>query len=66
MHAHCAPNQLVTVIGSAAAKYREAIILRDIDGYLIGEMTEALRLSHAAVKNRIRRRREMPREYLRD
>lgn len=57
---------LAAAIQSLPEKYREAIILRDIEEYSIAEMADALRLTRAAVKSRIHRGREMIREYLAD
>ncbi len=57
---------LAAAIQSLPEKYREAIILRDIEEYSISEMADALRLTRAAVKSRIHRGREMIREYLAD
>lgn len=57
---------LVTAIQSLPEKYREAIILRDFEEYSITEISQALRLSRAAVKSRIHRGRQMIREYLAD
>ncbi|HEU0195591.1 MAG TPA: RNA polymerase sigma factor [Nevskiaceae bacterium] len=57
---------LAAAIQSLPDKYREAIILRDLEEYSITEMAESLRLTRAAMKSRIHRGREMIREYLRD
>jgi RNA polymerase sigma factor (sigma-70 family) len=57
---------LAAAIQSLPEKYREAIILRDIEEYSIAEMADALRLTRAAVKSRIHRGRQMIREYLAD
>lgn len=55
---------LAAAIQSLPAKYREAILLRDVQECSIAEMAEALRLTRQAVKSRIHRGREMIREYL--
>lgn len=57
---------LAAAIESLPAKYREAILLRDVQEYSIEEMAVGLKLTRAAVKSRIHRGREMVREYLRD
>jgi RNA polymerase sigma factor (sigma-70 family) len=57
---------LATAIQSLPEKYREAIILRDIQEYSIGEIAEQLLLTREAVKSRIHRGRQMVQEYLKD
>ena len=57
---------LAAALESLPAKYREAILLRDVQEYSIAEMALTLKLTRAAVKSRIHRGREMIREYLRD
>ncbi|MHC2791179.1 RNA polymerase sigma factor (sigma-70 family) [Mesorhizobium jarvisii] len=57
---------LVAAIHSLPDRYREVILLRDIQEYSIGEIAVELRLTREAVKSRIHRARLMIREYLED
>lgn len=55
---------LVRALESLPDHYREVILLRDFEGMTIGEMAQELSLTPAAVKSRLRRARELTREYL--
>jgi RNA polymerase sigma factor (sigma-70 family) len=55
---------LVAAIESLPEAYRDVVVLRDFEGLTIGEMGRKLRLSSASVKGRLRRARELTREYL--
>ena len=55
---------LVAALESLPAPYREVLVLRDFEGLTIGEMARELRASPASVKGRLRRARELTREYL--
>lgn len=57
---------LAAAIQSLPDKYREAILLRDVQEYSIGEIADQLRLTREAVKSRIHRGRQMVQEYLKD
>lgn len=57
---------LIAAIHSLPDKYRDVIVLRDIQEYSIGEIAVELRLAREAVKSRIHRARLMIREYLED
>ncbi|MGO4562099.1 RNA polymerase sigma factor [Rhizobiales bacterium 3FA27D7] len=57
---------LIAAIHSLPDRYREAILLRDVQEYSIGEIATELRLTREAVKSRIHRARLMIREYLED
>ena len=59
-------SDLAAAIHSLPDKYREAILLRDVQEYSIGEIADQLRLTREAVKSRIHRGRQMVQEYLRD
>jgi RNA polymerase sigma factor (sigma-70 family) len=55
---------LAAAIESLPDSYRDVVVLRDFEGLTIGEMGEQLELSPASVKGRLRRARELTREYL--
>lgn len=55
---------LVAAIESLPESYRDVVVLRDFEGLTIGEMGRELELSSASVKGRLRRARELTREYL--
>ena len=55
---------LVAAIESLPEPYRDVVVLRDFEGLTIGELGEQLALSSASVKGRLRRARELTREYL--
>ena len=57
---------LAAAIQSLPKKYREAIILRDLEEFSISEITDQLLLTRVAVNSRIHRGRLMVREYLKD
>ena len=50
-------EQLATAVASLPDKYREVLVLRDINGLSIAETAEALTLSLANVKTRLLRAR---------
>ncbi len=55
---------IVAALESLPGSYRDVVVLRDLEGLTIGEMSERLGLSAASVKGRLRRARELTREYL--
>lgn len=57
---------LISAIHSLPDRYRDVIVLRDIEEFSIGEIAVELRLTREAVKGRIHRARLMIREYLQD
>ena len=57
---------LLEAIHSLPDKYREVIVLRDVEEFTIGEIATELTLTREAVKSRIHRGRRMIREYLAD
>jgi len=57
---------LLEAIHSLPDKYREVIVLRDVEEFTIGEIATELMLTREAVKTRIHRGRRMIREYLED
>lgn len=59
-------SDLASAIQSLPDKYREAIILRDVEEYSISEIADRLKLTREAVKSRIHRGRQMVKEYLED
>lgn len=59
-------EDLIAAIHSLPEKYREVILLRDVQEFSIGEIAVELRLTREAVKSRIHRARLMIREYLED
>ncbi len=65
-----APNGLVRDVARALARlpdhYREAILMRDLEGLSIAEMSERLALHPEAAKARIHRARSLARQYLAD
>jgi len=68
---HCpAPNGLVRDVARALARlpahYREAILMRDLEGMSIAEIAEQLALHPEAAKARIHRARSLARQYLSD
>lgn len=64
-HAHLDMRaDLVAAVKSLPEKYREAIVLHDLEEFSVAEIASALRLSHGAVKSRINRGRHMVRQYL--
>lgn len=65
-----APNGLVRDVAQALARlpehYREAILMRDLEGMSIAEISERLALHPEAAKARIHRARSLARQYLAD
>ena len=57
-------RDLAAALESLPAHYREIILLRDLEGRSIGEISEQLRLSREAAKARLHRARALAREYL--
>lgn len=57
---------LIAAIHSLPDKYRDVIVLRDIEELAISEIAGELRLTREAVKSRVHRARLMIREYLED
>jgi len=65
-----APSGLVRDVAQALARlpdhYREAILMRDLEGMSIAEISERLSLHPEAAKARIHRARSLARQYLTD
>ena len=65
-----APNGLVRDVARALARlpehYREAILMRDLEGLSIAEISARLALHPEAAKARIHRARSLARQYLTD
>ena len=59
-------EDLIAAIHSLPDRYRDVIVLRDIQEFSIGEIAVELKLTREAVKSRIHRARLMIREYLED
>ena len=55
---------LISALESLPEHYREIILLRDFEGMTIREMASRTRLTTAATKSRLRRARQLVREYL--
>ena len=55
---------VATAIESLPERYREVVVLRDLEGLTIGELAARLAITRAAVKGRLHRARELMREYL--
>lgn len=55
---------LISALESLPEHYREIILLRDFDGMTIREMAAQIRLTTTATKSRLRRARQLVREYL--
>lgn len=55
---------LISALESLPEHYREIILLRDFEGMTIREMAVRIRLTTAATKSRLRRARQLVREYL--
>jgi RNA polymerase sigma factor (sigma-70 family) len=62
------PNEwrqdIAAALESLPAHYREIILLRDLEGLTIDEMSTQLGLTREAVKSRLHRARVLAREYL--
>jgi RNA polymerase sigma factor (sigma-70 family) len=57
-------QDVAAALESLPAHYREAILLRDLEGLTIEEMAQHLNQSREAVKSRLHRARVLAREYL--
>lgn len=55
---------IAAALESLPEPYRELVVLRDLQGLSIGELSQQLELTPAAVKGRLHRARELVREYL--
>ncbi len=68
----CTPEQhglaqdLAAALESLPAHYREIVLLRDLEGLTIEELSERLALTREAAKARLHRARALAREYLQD
>ena len=58
--------EIATAVQSLPEHYRAVLVLRDFEELTISELAERLAISRAAVKCRLRRARELVREYLCD
>ena len=59
-------RDLAAAIESLPAHYREIVLLRDLEGLTIAELSERLGLTRQATKARLHRARSLAREYLKD
>ena len=57
-------QDVAAALASLPAHYREIILLRDMQGHSITEMSELLGLNREATKSRLHRARVLAREYL--
>lgn len=57
-------QDVAAALESLPAHYREAILLRDLEGLTIEEMARQLGMTRQAVKSRLHRARLLAREYL--
>jgi len=57
-------QDVAAALESLPAHYREIILLRDLEGLTVEEMSTQLGLTREAVKSRLHRARVMAREYL--
>lgn len=57
-------HDVAAALISLPEHYREIILLRDLDGYSIGELAQQLGLTREATKSRLHRARLLAREYL--
>lgn len=57
-------QDIAAALESLPAHYREIILLRDLEGLTIEEMSAQLELTREAVKSRLHRARVLAREYL--
>ena len=59
-------RDLAAALGSLPAHYREIVLLRDLEGLTIEELSGRLALTRQAAKARLHRARALAREYLQD
>ena len=59
-------RDLAMALESLPAHYREIVLLRDLEGLTIEELSERLGLTREATKARLHRARALAREYLKD
>jgi len=57
-------HDIAAALESLPPHYREIIVLRDLNEMTIGEISEQLGESRAAIKSRLHRARQLTREYL--
>ena len=57
-------RDLAAAMESLPAHYREIVLLRDLEGLTINELSERLGLTREATKARLHRARSLAREYL--
>lgn len=57
-------HDLINALESLPEHYREIILLRDFEGMTIREMAARIQLTTTATKSRLRRARQLVREYL--
>ncbi len=57
-------RDLAAAMASLPAHYREIVLLRDLEGLSINELSERLGLTREATKARLHRARSLAREYL--
>lgn len=59
-------RDLAMALESLPAHYREILLLRDLEGLTIEELSDTLGLTRQAAKARLHRARALAREYLHD
>ena len=59
-------RDLAAAMESLPGHYREIVLLRDLEGLTIAELSERLGLTREATKARLHRARSLAREYLKD
>ena len=59
-------RDLAAALESLPAHYREVVLMRDLEGLTIEELSERLGLTREATKARLHRARSLAREYLKD
>ncbi|HEU0153350.1 MAG TPA: RNA polymerase sigma factor [Arenimonas sp.] len=59
-------RDLAAAMESLPAHYREIVLLRDLEGLTIEELSQRLDLTREATKARLHRARSLAREYLKD
>jgi RNA polymerase sigma factor (sigma-70 family) len=59
-------RDLAAALESLPAHYREIVLLRDLEGLTIEELSQRLGLTREATKARLHRARSLAREYLKD
>ncbi len=66
LHQQGLAQDLAAALESLPAHYREIVLLRDLEGLTIEELSDRLGLTREATKARLHRARSLAREYLKD